>query len=162
MGHCSLKKKHKKKDSRFPYSVWISTPKSIDCCPSLSEDVHLYHCSLSYSRCRKKGLTAKEAQRCVLSELMKINENAPNHRGPDNDVLSSHSVQGMLQILVAMCVMIGYSITTASFAIYEVNEHQSGAKMLQHIAGVSEPVYWIVNFFYDMVTSSNRWIIYRN
>uniref|UniRef100_A0A3P8W266 ATP binding cassette subfamily A member 12 n=1 Tax=Cynoglossus semilaevis TaxID=244447 RepID=A0A3P8W266_CYNSE len=68
-------------------------------------------------------------------------------RADDEEVI----VQGMLQILVAMCVMIGYSITTASFAIYEVNEHQSGAKMLQHIAGVSEPVYWIVNFFYDMV-----------
>ncbi|XP_044072836.1 LOW QUALITY PROTEIN: glucosylceramide transporter ABCA12 [Siniperca chuatsi] len=60
-------------------------------------------------------------------------------------------VQGMLQILVAMCVMTGYSITTASFAIYEVNEHHSGSKRLQHIAGISEPFYWAVNFFYDMV-----------
>lgn len=67
-----------------------------------------------------------------------------------------HSVQGMLQILVAMCVLTGFSITTASFAIYEVNEHHSGAKRLQHIAGISEPFYWAVNFFYDMVTSSNR------
>lgn len=61
----------------------------------------------------------------------------------------------MLQILVAICVLTGYSITTASFAIYEVNEHHSGLKRLQHIAGVSEPFYWAVNFFYDMVTSSN-------
>uniref|UniRef100_A0A4W6EYE1 ATP binding cassette subfamily A member 12 n=1 Tax=Lates calcarifer TaxID=8187 RepID=A0A4W6EYE1_LATCA len=58
---------------------------------------------------------------------------------------------GMLQILVAMCVLTGYSITTASFAIYEVNEHHSGSKRLQHIAGISEPFYWAVNFFYDMV-----------
>lgn len=62
----------------------------------------------------------------------------------------------MLQILVAMCVLTGYSITTASFAIYEVNEHHSGSKRLQHIAGISEPFYWAVNFFYDMVTSFNR------
>lgn len=61
----------------------------------------------------------------------------------------------MLQILVAMCVLTGYSITTASFAIYEVNEHHSGSKRLQHIAGISEPFYWVVNFFYDMVNSSN-------
>lgn len=67
-----------------------------------------------------------------------------------------HSVQGMLQILVAMCVLTGYSITTASFAIYEVNEHHSGSKRLQHISGISEPFYWAVNFFYDMVTSSYR------
>ncbi|XP_071381008.1 uncharacterized protein abca12 [Centroberyx affinis] len=60
-------------------------------------------------------------------------------------------VQGMLQILVALCVLTGYAITTASFAIYEVHEHHSGSKRLQHIAGVGEPFYWAVNFFYDMV-----------
>ncbi|XP_037646004.1 ATP-binding cassette sub-family A member 12 isoform X9 [Sebastes umbrosus] len=60
-------------------------------------------------------------------------------------------VQGMLQILLALCVLTGYSITTASFAIYEVNEHHSGSKRLQHISGISEPFYWAVNFFYDMV-----------
>uniref|UniRef100_A0A665XAY9 ATP-binding cassette, sub-family A (ABC1), member 12 n=1 Tax=Echeneis naucrates TaxID=173247 RepID=A0A665XAY9_ECHNA len=60
-------------------------------------------------------------------------------------------VQGMLQILVAMCVLTGFAITTASFAIYEVNEYHSGSKRLQHIAGISEPFYWAVNFFYDMV-----------
>ncbi|XP_062287286.1 glucosylceramide transporter ABCA12 [Scomber scombrus] len=68
-------------------------------------------------------------------------------RADDEDSI----VQGMLQILVAMCVLTGYSITTASFAIYEVNEHHSGSKRLQHIAGISEPFYWAVNFFYDMV-----------
>ncbi|XP_044222425.1 glucosylceramide transporter ABCA12 [Thunnus albacares] len=69
-------------------------------------------------------------------------------RADDEDAI----VQGMLQILVAMCVLTGYSITTASFAIYEVSEHHSGSKRLQHIAGISEPFYWAVNFFYDMVT----------
>ncbi|XP_065818444.1 glucosylceramide transporter ABCA12 [Labrus bergylta] len=68
-------------------------------------------------------------------------------RADDEDAI----VQGMLQILVAMCVLTGYSITTASFAIYVVNEHHSGSKRLQHIAGISEPFYWAVNFFFDMV-----------
>ncbi|XP_040913792.1 ATP-binding cassette sub-family A member 12 [Toxotes jaculatrix] len=68
-------------------------------------------------------------------------------RADDEDAV----VQGMLHILVAMCVLTGYSITTASFAIYEVSEHHSGSKRLQHIAGISEPFYWAVNFFYDMV-----------
>ncbi|KAM9347110.1 glucosylceramide transporter ABCA12 [Symphorus nematophorus] len=68
-------------------------------------------------------------------------------RPDDEDAI----VQGMLQILVAMCVLTGYSITTASFAIYEVSEHHSGSKRLQHIAGISEPFYWAVNFLYDMV-----------
>ncbi|TNN77398.1 ATP-binding cassette sub-family A member 12 [Liparis tanakae] len=68
-------------------------------------------------------------------------------RADDEDSI----VQGMLQIMLAMCVLTGYSITTASFAIYEVNEHHSGSKRLQHISGISEPFYWAVNFFYDMV-----------
>ncbi|KAK2839661.1 hypothetical protein Q5P01_013401 [Channa striata] len=67
-------------------------------------------------------------------------------RADDEDVV----IQGMLQIIVAMCVLTGYSITTASFAIYEVNEHHSGSKRLQHISGVSEPLYWAVNYLYDM------------
>lgn len=67
----------------------------------------------------------------------------------------------MLQLLIAICVLVGYSITTASFAIYEVREHHSGSKRLQHIAGISEPFYWAVNFFYDMVTSSN-WLTKMN
>ncbi|XP_077435659.1 uncharacterized protein abca12 [Vanacampus margaritifer] len=58
---------------------------------------------------------------------------------------------GMLQILVAMCVLTGFSITTASFSIYVVSEHHSGSKRLQHIAGVSEPFYWAINFLYDMI-----------
>ncbi|XP_034429942.1 ATP-binding cassette sub-family A member 12 isoform X2 [Hippoglossus hippoglossus] len=68
-------------------------------------------------------------------------------RADDEDAI----VQGMLQILVAVCVLTGYSIMTASFAIYEVHEHHSGSKRLQHIAGISEPFYWAVNFLYDMV-----------
>uniref|UniRef100_A0A7N6BK81 ABC transporter domain-containing protein n=1 Tax=Anabas testudineus TaxID=64144 RepID=A0A7N6BK81_ANATE len=68
-------------------------------------------------------------------------------RADDDDIV----IQGLLQILVAMCVLTGFSITTSSFAIYEVKEHHSGSKRLQHIAGISEPFYWAVNFFYDMV-----------
>ncbi|KAJ3592037.1 hypothetical protein NHX12_007167 [Muraenolepis orangiensis] len=60
-------------------------------------------------------------------------------------------INGMIQILVALCVLTGYAIMTSSFAVYEVYEHHSGAKRLQHISGVGEPLYWIVNFFYDMV-----------
>uniref|UniRef100_A0A3B3IKP6 ATP binding cassette subfamily A member 12 n=1 Tax=Oryzias latipes TaxID=8090 RepID=A0A3B3IKP6_ORYLA len=64
--------------------------------------------------------------------------------------VSSHPYFGMIQILVAMCMLTGFSITLSSFAIYEVSEHQSGFKRLQHIAGIGEPFYWAVNFFYDM------------
>ncbi|XP_041700647.2 glucosylceramide transporter ABCA12 isoform X2 [Coregonus clupeaformis] len=59
-------------------------------------------------------------------------------------------VQGLVHILVAMCALTGYSIMTASFVIYEVQEHHSGSKRLQHISGIGEPFYWVINFFYDM------------
>uniref|UniRef100_A0A8C4GMZ7 ATP-binding cassette, sub-family A (ABC1), member 12 n=1 Tax=Dicentrarchus labrax TaxID=13489 RepID=A0A8C4GMZ7_DICLA len=94
-----------------------------------------------------------------LSNLI-LRSNLPADKDPRKYAISvsSHPYfgrvddeDGMLQILVAMCVLTGYSITTASFAIYEVNEHHSGSKRLQHIAGISEPFYWAVNYFYDMV-----------
>uniref|UniRef100_A0A8B9K932 ATP-binding cassette, sub-family A (ABC1), member 12 n=1 Tax=Astyanax mexicanus TaxID=7994 RepID=A0A8B9K932_ASTMX len=59
-------------------------------------------------------------------------------------------VRGLVNVLVALCVLTGYSIMTASFVIYEVQEHHSGSKMLQHISGISEPFYWTINFIYDM------------
>ncbi|XP_042586458.1 uncharacterized protein LOC109091145 [Cyprinus carpio] len=64
----------------------------------------------------------------------------------DEDVM----VGGLVSILVALCVLTGYSIMTASFVIYEVQEHHTGSKRLQQISGISEPFYWIINFFYDM------------
>ncbi|XP_051937575.1 glucosylceramide transporter ABCA12 [Hippocampus zosterae] len=68
-------------------------------------------------------------------------------RTDEDDVITV----SILQILVAVCVVTGYSITTASFSVYVVGEHHSGSKRLQHIAGISEPFYWAVNFLYDMI-----------
>nr|XP_055071071.1 uncharacterized protein abca12 [Misgurnus anguillicaudatus] len=59
-------------------------------------------------------------------------------------------VGSLVSILVALCVLTGYSIMTASFVIYEVQEHYNGSKRLQQISGISEPFYWIINFCYDM------------
>ncbi|XP_076849875.1 uncharacterized protein abca12 [Brachyhypopomus gauderio] len=59
-------------------------------------------------------------------------------------------VRGLVSIMVALCILTGYSIMTASFVIYEVQEHHTGSKRLQHISGISEVFYWTVNFFYDM------------
>ncbi|XP_031749717.1 ATP-binding cassette sub-family A member 12-like [Xenopus tropicalis] len=52
---------------------------------------------------------------------------------------------------IALSVLVGYSIITASFATYVVKEHHSGAKRLQHIAGVGETCYWVTNFIYDLI-----------
>ncbi|KAI7808566.1 uncharacterized protein abca12 isoform X2 [Triplophysa rosa] len=59
-------------------------------------------------------------------------------------------VGSLVSILVSLCVITGYSIMTASFVIYEVQEHHTGSKRLQQISGISEHFYWIINYFYDM------------
>lgn len=63
-------------------------------------------------------------------------------------------LRNMVNVLVAICMLTGFSIMTASFVIYEVQEHHTGSKRLQHISGISETFYWTVNFFYDMVRDS--------
>ena len=60
-------------------------------------------------------------------------------------------IRGLVHILLALCMLTGFSIVTASFVIYEVQEHHTGSKGLQHISGIGEPFYWTVNFLYDMV-----------
>ncbi|CAH2306169.1 ATP-binding cassette sub-family A member 12 [Pelobates cultripes] len=57
----------------------------------------------------------------------------------------------LVNTLVALSVLAGYSITTASFVTYIVKEHNTGAKRLQHIAGVGEVCYWVIHFLYDMI-----------
>ncbi|RXM34161.1 ATP-binding cassette sub-family A member 12 [Acipenser ruthenus] len=69
---------------------------------------------------------------------------------PPHSLSLPFRVQSLVGVLVALCILTGYSIMTASFVIYEVMEYQTGAKRLQHISGVGEIFYWIVNFIYDM------------
>jgi len=54
-----------------------------------------------------------------------------------------------------MSVLVGYSITTASFVLYVVKEHQTKAKQLQHISGIGMTSYWVTNFVYDLVNNSH-------
>ncbi|XP_078536724.1 glucosylceramide transporter ABCA12 [Lissotriton helveticus] len=73
-----------------------------------------------------------------------------SHPYPGALNLQQTQLSNLVNILVALCILVGYSITTASFVIYTVKEHQNGSKRLQHISGVSETCYWVTNFLYDM------------
>lgn len=64
-------------------------------------------------------------------------------------------LNSLLDIIVSMSVLVGYSITTASFVLYVVKEHQTKAKQLQHISGIGMTSYWVTNFVYDLVNNSN-------
>ncbi|XP_019488478.1 PREDICTED: ATP-binding cassette sub-family A member 12 [Hipposideros armiger] len=61
------------------------------------------------------------------------------------------TMSSLIDILVALSILMGYSVTTASFVTYVVREHQTKAKQLQHISGISVTCYWVTNFIYDMV-----------
>uniref|UniRef100_A0A8C0U8M7 ATP binding cassette subfamily A member 12 n=1 Tax=Cyanistes caeruleus TaxID=156563 RepID=A0A8C0U8M7_CYACU len=63
----------------------------------------------------------------------------------------SPRLNSLLDIIVSMSVLVGYSITTASFVLYMVKEHQTKAKQLQHISGIGMTTYWVTNFIYDLV-----------
>lgn len=61
------------------------------------------------------------------------------------------TISSLIDILVALSILMGYSVTTASFVTYIVREHQTKAKQLQHISGIGVTCYWVTNFIYDMV-----------
>ncbi|XP_072274644.1 glucosylceramide transporter ABCA12 [Pyxicephalus adspersus] len=65
-------------------------------------------------------------------------------------VTQSTATITLVNTMVALSVLVGYSITTASFVTYVVKEYDNGSKRLQHIAGVGEVLYWITNFLYDL------------
>ncbi|XP_037705635.1 ATP-binding cassette sub-family A member 12 [Choloepus didactylus] len=61
------------------------------------------------------------------------------------------TISSLIDILVALSILMGYSVTTASFVTYVIREHQTKAKQLQHISGIGVTCYWVTNFIYDMV-----------
>uniref|UniRef100_A0A8P0NG69 ATP binding cassette subfamily A member 12 n=1 Tax=Canis lupus familiaris TaxID=9615 RepID=A0A8P0NG69_CANLF len=63
---------------------------------------------------------------------------------------ASLHIKILIDILVALSILMGYSVTTASFVTYVVREHQTKAKQLQHISGIGVTCYWVTNFIYDM------------
>ncbi|XP_019410082.1 PREDICTED: ATP-binding cassette sub-family A member 12 [Crocodylus porosus] len=69
----------------------------------------------------------------------------PGGQDPEQVMLSS-----LLDIIISMLLLTGYSITTASFVLYVVKEHQTKAKQLQHISGIGVTSYWVTNFIYDL------------
>ncbi|XP_068604697.1 retinal-specific phospholipid-transporting ATPase ABCA4 [Brachionichthys hirsutus] len=56
--------------------------------------------------------------------------------------------------VVAICVIFAMSFIPASFVLYLIQERVTKAKHLQFVSGVSPLVYWLANFFWDMVNYS--------
>ncbi|XP_064285301.1 ATP-binding cassette sub-family A member 13 isoform X1 [Passer domesticus] len=60
-------------------------------------------------------------------------------------------MENVRQCGVALCIMLGFSILTASIGTTIVNDRVSGTKRLQHITGLGYKTYWLANFCYDML-----------
>ncbi|XP_077480293.1 retinal-specific phospholipid-transporting ATPase ABCA4-like [Stigmatopora argus] len=56
--------------------------------------------------------------------------------------------------VVAICVIFAMSFVPASFVLYLIQERVTQAKHLQFVSGVSPVIYWMANFFWDMVNYS--------
>ncbi|XP_066547830.1 retinal-specific phospholipid-transporting ATPase ABCA4 isoform X2 [Amia ocellicauda] len=56
--------------------------------------------------------------------------------------------------VVAICVIFAMSFIPASFVLYLIQERVNKAKHLQFVSGVSPLIYWIANFFWDMMNYS--------
>lgn len=63
----------------------------------------------------------------------------------------SDSLATSVDAVVAICVIFAMSFVPASFILYLIQERVTKAKHLQFVSGVSPVVYWVANFFWDMV-----------
>ncbi|XP_057284756.1 ATP-binding cassette sub-family A member 13 [Pezoporus wallicus] len=60
-------------------------------------------------------------------------------------------MENIRQCGVALCIMLGFSIFTASIGSAIVKDRVSGTKRLQHITGLGYKTYWLGNFCCDML-----------
>uniref|UniRef100_A0A452QTV9 ABC transporter domain-containing protein n=1 Tax=Ursus americanus TaxID=9643 RepID=A0A452QTV9_URSAM len=60
-------------------------------------------------------------------------------------------LESIRQCGVALCIVLGFSILSASLGSSVVRDRVTGAKRLQHISGLGYRTYWLTNFLYDMV-----------
>uniref|UniRef100_A0A493TEE3 ATP binding cassette subfamily A member 13 n=1 Tax=Anas platyrhynchos platyrhynchos TaxID=8840 RepID=A0A493TEE3_ANAPP len=60
-------------------------------------------------------------------------------------------MENVRQCGVALCIMLGFSILTASIGSAVVKDRVSGTKRLQHITGLGYKTYWFANFCWDML-----------
>nr|XP_038948786.1 ATP-binding cassette sub-family A member 13 [Rattus norvegicus] len=60
-------------------------------------------------------------------------------------------LESIRQCGVALCIVLGFSILSASIGSSVVKDRVTGAKRLQHISGLGYRTYWLINFLYDML-----------
>lgn len=64
------------------------------------------------------------------------------------------SMQGS-DVLIAIFIICAMSFVPASFVLFLVYERHIRAKHLQCVSGLNRVVYWLANYFWDMVSSKS-------
>lgn len=54
-------------------------------------------------------------------------------------------------VLIAIFIIVAMSFVPASFVLFLVYERYTKAKHLQFVSGVNAVIYWVANYFWDMV-----------
>uniref|UniRef100_A0A8C6FU00 ATP binding cassette subfamily A member 13 n=1 Tax=Moschus moschiferus TaxID=68415 RepID=A0A8C6FU00_MOSMO len=63
----------------------------------------------------------------------------------------AHSLESIRQCGVALCIVLGFSILSASVGSSVVRDRVTGAKRLQHASGLGYRTYWLTHFLFDML-----------
>ncbi|XP_016053791.1 PREDICTED: ATP-binding cassette sub-family A member 13 [Miniopterus natalensis] len=61
-------------------------------------------------------------------------------------------LEGIRQCGVALCILLGFSVLSASIGSSVVRDRVTGAKRLQHISGLGYGAYWLTHFLFDMLS----------
>uniref|UniRef100_A0A8C7N8Y5 P-type phospholipid transporter n=1 Tax=Oncorhynchus kisutch TaxID=8019 RepID=A0A8C7N8Y5_ONCKI len=78
----------------------------------------------------------------------------PRNVDPMQYVTLVPSLKTTRELITAICVIFAMSFIPASFVLYLIQERVTKAKHLQFVSGVSPLVYWLANFFWDMMNYS--------
>ena len=65
---------------------------------------------------------------------------------------SDFSLQKLSDVGIAMILVVAFSFVVAGHAVYPVKERVRGEKRLQLIYGVHPMMYWLVTFFWQLVS----------
>uniref|UniRef100_E1BM08 ATP binding cassette subfamily A member 13 n=1 Tax=Bos taurus TaxID=9913 RepID=E1BM08_BOVIN len=60
-------------------------------------------------------------------------------------------LESIRQCGVALCIVLGFSILSASIGSSVVQDRVTGAKRLQHVSGLGYRTYWLTHFLFDML-----------
>ncbi|XP_070224967.1 ATP-binding cassette sub-family A member 13 [Bos mutus] len=60
-------------------------------------------------------------------------------------------LESIRQCGVALCIVLGFSILSASIGSSVVRDRVTGAKRLQHVSGLGYRTYWLTHFLFDML-----------